>query len=214
MNSFDFSKVARFVGQYIRNDCFTELQDLHMWLADERPQGMNDPDVKALAYWLSQAVDYAKSGVKVDLYKDVINAPRFKVGRAKPDFLRGVNQETPDDTNKEYYLSSKLLGKIYRTISKIEYRIPDILDDTPLQEKVAHFWKEQFRNIDAELGDIAPLQEHIKETIDKWFRSEIHGEMYRYRYVPRSRFDCSRCPECRLYGFRYSGACLVRGMFR
>ncbi|KAH8749592.1 RNA-dependent RNA polymerase, partial [Hyaloscypha finlandica] len=131
MNSFDFSEVAKFIGQYIRNDCFAELQDLHMWLADERPRGMNDPDVKALAYWLSQAVDYAKSGVKVDLYENVINAAGFSVGRAKPDFLRGVDRETPDDVKREYYPSSKVLGSIYRTISKVEYPIPDILDDTP-----------------------------------------------------------------------------------
>ena len=62
IGDFDIGELAKFIGQYIKNDCFTELQDLHMCLADERNGGMKHPDVIAMTGLLSRAVDYAKSG--------------------------------------------------------------------------------------------------------------------------------------------------------
>lgn len=40
MKDFDVEGLAKFIGQYFRNDCFAELQDIHMCLADERAGGM------------------------------------------------------------------------------------------------------------------------------------------------------------------------------
>jgi len=80
MNEFDIGEVAQFIGEYIRNDYFVELQDYFMSLADSKGEaGMNHEDVKAMGKWLSQAIDYAKSGVKVDLDGDVLGKKEFRM---------------------------------------------------------------------------------------------------------------------------------------
>ena len=139
IGSFDSKELSRFVSQYIQNDCFAELQDTLMCLADQKPTGMNDEDVKDLAKWLSQAVDYAKSGNKVDLTENVLNHSNFEFA-AKPDFLRAVNLKAFYDAKGEYYESSGLLGRIYRMVKEVQFIYPEVLDNAGLRDKVADAW--------------------------------------------------------------------------
>ena len=160
MKEFDVAELAKFIGQYIRNDCFDELQQIHMRLADER--GMKNLDVMNLAHWLSQAVDYAKSGVKVDLYADVIKRENFRVRAAKPDFQRSLEHEMTYDSKEEFYQSQNVLGRIYRSVSSLEFNVPDKISDSELREAIV-----------TDLG----LENNPTETIG----SELHTALFSYR---------------------------------
>jgi hypothetical protein len=46
LKSFDIGNLAEFMGQYVRYDCFDELDAIFMRLADKRPTGMKDKDVQ------------------------------------------------------------------------------------------------------------------------------------------------------------------------
>lgn len=131
MRPFDITEVARFIGQYVENDCFAELQERLMCLADGKPQGLQDKGVKKLGPWLSKAVDYAKNGEAVQLAQDVLGDPDFQV-RAKPDFVRALNHKVGYDLNGEYYASDRLLGRLYRSIQQKQYVIPENVDRSGL----------------------------------------------------------------------------------
>lgn len=131
LKSFDISRLTGFIGHFIKNHCFEDLQDILMSLADQREGGMKHDDVKALAKWLSKAVDYAKSGEVVDLTKDVLQDPRFKV-LEKPDFLCALNGKALHDPKAKYHESSSVLGKIYREHIHMKYTLPRRLDNLTL----------------------------------------------------------------------------------
>lgn len=108
---FDINEVAQFIGDYVRNDCFADPEDLITCLADQTRTGMNDKRVKELAPWLSKAVGYAKSGKEVNLIKDIFEKPEFRVV-GKPDFLIPLKNKSLLDSRGEYYSSPNLLGRI------------------------------------------------------------------------------------------------------
>ncbi|KAF4472950.1 RNA-dependent RNA polymerase [Fusarium albosuccineum] len=136
---FDIDQLATFITQYIRNDCFAELEHRLLALADQKDNGMNDSDVKNLALWLSQAVDYAKSGKAVDLVADVFKNPKFKVSES-PDFLRALGQRGAVDSGAGFYQSSNLLGRLYRKFQGIPYNFVSRLDNRSLIDKLAKAW--------------------------------------------------------------------------
>lgn len=80
------------------------------WLiiADQSRDGILDPDCIKLAALHSDAVDYPKSGQSVP----VNQIPRLKFN-AKPDWNA---PETIKANNKNYYLSSRAIGKLFRLI--------------------------------------------------------------------------------------------------
>ncbi|MCJ1463057.1 hypothetical protein MMC07_001661, partial [Pseudocyphellaria aurata] len=121
---FNISRLADFVGHFVQNHCFDDLQDVLMCLADEREGGLNHDDTKDLARWLSKAVDYAKNGEVVDLTKDVLKNSRFRPTRI-PDFLCALNRKAYYDPEERYYESSSLLGKLYRANRGKQYKIPN-----------------------------------------------------------------------------------------
>lgn len=152
---FDVGELTKFIGQYIRNDCFSELQDLHMALADRRDGGLHNQDVKDLAPWLNQALDYAKSGVKVDLVEDVVGNPQFQVS-PKPDFLKPLGRWELYDSKGEYVPSEHLLGRIYRKFKDVEYAIPERVDNGNLERKVSVSLGRGSKEQDALLSARAP----------------------------------------------------------
>lgn len=145
MKPFDINEVADFIPQYIRNDCFDVLQDKLMCLADQSPRGLRDDVVKGMGKWLSKAVDYAKSGQKVDLAEDVLGEEKFQTC-AKPDFLRAFGRRSHRHFRGEYYQSPQLLGRLYREFEGQRYDTPDIaIDNTNIQAGVSKAWQEWFR---------------------------------------------------------------------
>lgn len=145
---FDIGSLANFMGQYIRYDCFDELETMFMRLADQNPDGMKDEDVKKLAPWLSQAVDFAKNGLKVDLKELFAQHPEFKV-QGISSFQRPVFQSMNNfsDANGEYYQSSKLLGKIYQKNIDTGFSVLNAVDNRGLQEVLATVWREKQKQL-------------------------------------------------------------------
>lgn len=72
-----------------------------MCLAEMKPDGLRDDDVKKLGPWLPKAVDYAKNGETVKLAEDVLKIEEFRV-EAKPDFVHAINHKTGYDPKSEY----------------------------------------------------------------------------------------------------------------
>lgn len=181
---FDIGSLATFIGQYIRYDCFDELEAIFMSLADRKQDGMKDKDVKELARWLSQAVDFAKNGKKVDLNELFVTNPEFKV-QMKPHFQRPVFQSLGgfDDASSEYYPSSKLLGRIYQI--NISTTFPELkaIDNSGLQEILATVWKKK--------------QEELAEA---WEKKREENKKQKKNWKGKLRPDIHYMPEISMSG--------------
>ncbi|KAJ6490593.1 RNA dependent RNA polymerase-domain-containing protein [Mycena vitilis] len=103
--------IADFVVNYINSDVLGLLSDRLLVIADQSQEGMHDNDCKKLAALCSQAVDYPKQGIPVDL--DNNRLPRTLI-RCKPDW-HAAEVVSPRET--DYYASSKALGDLYRAIT-------------------------------------------------------------------------------------------------
>ncbi|KAH6989694.1 RNA dependent RNA polymerase-domain-containing protein [Ilyonectria sp. MPI-CAGE-AT-0026] len=182
MNPFDIEELARFIAQYIQNDCFAQLEHRLLALAESKARGMNDPDVKDLAKWLSKAVDYAKSGERVNLASDVFSKVEFRV-QENPDFLRALGGNAVIDSSAGYYKSPNLLGTLYRTFKSIEYHSPDEseMKNEDIIARLAEVWKTEeqehnnptpdllqfFKEVDTQLG-------HYKEKFWRGSSPEVN----------------------------------------
>ncbi|KAJ3531258.1 hypothetical protein NM208_g8957 [Fusarium decemcellulare] len=173
--SFDIGQLAEFITQYIRNDCFAELEHRLLALADKKANGMNDADVKDLAQWLSQAVDYAKSGKAVDLVADVFKNPKFKVSES-PDFLRALGRRGAIDSGTGFYQSSNLLGRLYRKFEGIPYNFVSRLDNRSLIDKLAKAWPvEDKQDTLSQRDGVLYSDNDLRQ-----FRGKLNGHMESY----------------------------------
>ncbi|KAJ6502132.1 RNA dependent RNA polymerase-domain-containing protein [Mycena sanguinolenta] len=103
--------ICDFVVEYINSDVLGLLSDRLLVIADQSKEGMYDSACVYLAELCSQAVDYPKQGIAVDL--DKTNLPR-KLIRCNPDW-HAAEVVSPRDT--DYYRSEKALGELYRGIT-------------------------------------------------------------------------------------------------
>ncbi|KAM5531730.1 hypothetical protein V8D89_014579 [Ganoderma adspersum] len=101
--------ICDFIVEYINSDVLGLLSDRHLIIADQSREGTNDPSCIYLAELCSQAVDYPKNGIPVDIH----DSPRFLI-RAKPDWKMAEDND-PRDT--DYYLSPRALGELFRNIA-------------------------------------------------------------------------------------------------
>jgi RNA dependent RNA polymerase len=129
--AFDIGDLAEFIGNYIRNDCFEDLQNLLMNIADLEMNGMHHPHAQELAPWLSKAVDYPKNGREVNLVRNIYADQRFRASE-RPDFIPPLKSHPDYNHQTTCYKSWNPLGNIYRMIQKIEYKAPECIDDEPL----------------------------------------------------------------------------------
>ncbi|KAK6005708.1 hypothetical protein QM012_007350 [Aureobasidium pullulans] len=134
--------MSSFFVEFMKIDHLGTICHRHLQIADQKPNGVFDPDCITLASMASAAVDYSKTGVSVSL--DL--APRAP--SAKPDFMAPsprvileadgfaslediAQREEEDDTDPiadlddlrtvRYYRSEKALGHLYRAIDEQEY---------------------------------------------------------------------------------------------
>ncbi|RSL51671.1 hypothetical protein CEP51_015169 [Fusarium floridanum] len=184
---FDVAQLAAFIAKYIRNDCFEVLQRRLLSLADMKEKGMNDPDVKDLAKWLSRAVDYAKSGKEVDLVGDVLKNPKFTVDR-KPDFLRAVGHRAVADSSAGHQQSESLLGRLYRKFQIIDYHQVEDMDHRPLIDNLAGVW---------ELTNEEDTPVLIQDSYLHDFNVEIWRQLELYRAFMKAH-------DCPISGTNYS----------
>ncbi|KAL8665874.1 MAG: hypothetical protein Q9168_007610 [Polycauliona sp. 1 TL-2023] len=129
------SDMTEFFVKFMENDQLGRLATLHQTLADQKPQGVFDPDCILLAEMCSTAVDFSKTGIAVDLTK----IPRSS--NVKPDFQapgprvlieKSISIEDKDEQDVDeddidvvdeapvtrYYESTKVLGQLYRAIDE------------------------------------------------------------------------------------------------
>ncbi|EGN95598.1 hypothetical protein SERLA73DRAFT_162413 [Serpula lacrymans var. lacrymans S7.3] len=101
--------VCDFVVEYIHSDVVGLVSDKHIVIADQSKHGTLDQNCLKLSALHSQAVDYPKNGIKVD----ISFLPRSLIPY-KPDW-HAAEVDSPRKT--DYYESSRALGYLYRNIT-------------------------------------------------------------------------------------------------
>ncbi|KAH9989051.1 RNA dependent RNA polymerase-domain-containing protein [Russula compacta] len=101
--------VCRFIVEYINSDVMGLLANRHMVIADQSKDGVFDKHCMDIAKLYSQAVDYAKNGVPVDISN---NFPRPLI-KFKPDWEKA---EVTGARELDYYESDRALGHLFRNI--------------------------------------------------------------------------------------------------
>ncbi|KAL1728439.1 RNA dependent RNA polymerase-domain-containing protein [Schizophyllum commune] len=102
--------ICNFIVEYINSDVVGLLSDRLLVIADQSKNGIFDEDCVKIAKLCSQAVDYPKQGIPVDLENG--NLPR-PLMRQKPDWHAA---EVIRPRDNDYYRSDKALGRLYRNI--------------------------------------------------------------------------------------------------
>ncbi|RCI16265.1 hypothetical protein L249_3184 [Ophiocordyceps polyrhachis-furcata BCC 54312] len=127
--------MADFFIDFMRTDILGLIATRHQILADDREEGTEDPDCIKLAEMHSTAVDFSKTGIPV-------NPQEMPQGqRIRPDFLAPAppvkmyehgqvahiededgDKDEDDDgmgpTKYKYYMSEKILGRLYRGVDE------------------------------------------------------------------------------------------------
>lgn len=104
--------VCDFIIEYIDSDVLGLLSDRHLILADQSKEGTRDPGCIRLAELCSQAVDYPKNGVPVDIQ----DSPRWLIPY-KPDWKK-AEDNAPRKT--DYYTSDRALGELFRNVQLLD----------------------------------------------------------------------------------------------
>lgn len=127
--------IVDFLIDFMQNDRLGLISTRHLITADQKDEGTFHPDCIRMAQMHSTAVDFPKTGIKVEM------AQLPKCGRVRPDFMAPGphllvdiketqlgqerdprdNEEEDDEfgnTPTRYYESPKILGKLYRTIDE------------------------------------------------------------------------------------------------
>ncbi|KAI9261119.1 RNA dependent RNA polymerase-domain-containing protein [Sporodiniella umbellata] len=101
------SDIKKFFVNYINNDNLGQIANAHLATADASDKGALDGKCIKLAHLHSEAVDFPKSGKPAVLSDDLV-VKKF------PDFMQ--------KKDKESYASTKVLGNIFRSIDKSDYK--------------------------------------------------------------------------------------------
>ncbi|KAF8643903.1 hypothetical protein AX16_008919 [Volvariella volvacea WC 439] len=166
--------ICNFIVDYIKSDVLGLLSDRLLIIADQSKEGMYDSDCKDLAELCSQAVDYPKQGIPVDLSSIKF---RPQLIRARPDWHAAeVGPRHYRET--DYYISSRALGHLYRAID---------IDDVD-------------NNLTQEPGDVPPDVNPISIAIWRKIRPVMDGKVIQslasevqnlhMRYVEELRYIC------------------------
>lgn len=125
--------IVDFFLDFMQNNLLGLISHRHLVVADQKLEGVKHPDCLMLAEMASTAVDFPKTGIKVDKFK----IPRCSP--AKPDFMapgprmfvqkdRALykmedydEDDADDDVQVSYYESEKVLGHLYRAIDEKKF---------------------------------------------------------------------------------------------
>ncbi|KAJ3896699.1 RNA dependent RNA polymerase-domain-containing protein [Lentinula edodes] len=162
-----------FIIEYFNSDVLGILSDRLLVIAGESfSKGFFDPDCVKLATLCSQAVDYPKKGVRVDISGNKL--PRSLI-RAKPDWHAA---EVIDPRKSDYYESTRALGYMYREIKPEDITLPADLSNST---KPPEFRTEAITQLlqDSVLQYLPFFDEDRKENdIDLLFRNYIDNLRY------------------------------------
>ncbi|KAJ2982763.1 hypothetical protein NUW58_g6374 [Xylaria curta] len=171
-NTFDVKNLTGFIGNYIRNDCFRELQSLLMCLADGSGDGLKDQKCKDLAPKLSEAVDYPKSGQAVNLAIDVLTNPNYVVYH-RPTFLFPIDQRDARDDYPNYQRSEKLLGSVTRIEGvtlihlRVEFVPPGQGSILQLRGEITEVWHSKTEVPPHLADDLEKVREFLRSLIPR-----------------------------------------------
>ncbi|KAF8151715.1 RNA dependent RNA polymerase-domain-containing protein [Crassisporium funariophilum] len=107
----NMNDICDFIVEYINSDILGLLSIRHLQIADQSSEGIFDEDCLKLAELCSQAVDYKKQGIPVNMGPD--DLPKTLI-RCKPDW---AGAEETSTRKSDYYESSRALGVLYRSES-------------------------------------------------------------------------------------------------
>ncbi|KAI1797142.1 RdRP-domain-containing protein [Ganoderma leucocontextum] len=166
--------ICNFFMEYMQSDVVGLVADLHLTIADQSKDGTFDKDCMLLAGLCSQAVDYPKNGVPVNIE----NMPH-KLIHAKPDWKK---PEDNDHRPADYYESTRALGALFRTIEIQPITAPsssypngtplDPINERPLSDAISAALRPaiqrhlgRFNNSVAGVSAVEPLFRHYAREL-------------------------------------------------
>ncbi|OCB86696.1 hypothetical protein A7U60_g6154 [Sanghuangporus baumii] len=150
--------VCDFVVKYINSDVMGVLADEHLIRADQSADGVRDPGCLLLAKLCSQAVDYPKNGMEVDISRLPPKLIPFK-----PDWKKN---EAGDEHRTDFYRSERAVGEIFRRVEKVAScaDLDDRGESSYLQVSEHPVYKALKSTVDAKLRDSCVRQTTEEEV--------------------------------------------------
>ncbi|KAE8376072.1 RNA dependent RNA polymerase-domain-containing protein [Aspergillus bertholletiae] len=174
--------MAAFFVEFMQSDILGLIAIRHMIMADQAQLGTRDASCRILAELHSQAVDFSKTGIPVNMG----DMPR--VTRVRPDFLAPgpqtrlynkskigleqhvshANYDGDDDADAEepyrYYKSERILGKLYRAIDEQNIWRKHVLSESITDD--GSFWKDLMEDCLRRCESLTrtPREEHLEQS--------------------------------------------------
>ncbi|KXX75961.1 putative RNA-dependent RNA polymerase SHL2 [Madurella mycetomatis] len=115
----DLQDVADWFVEFMKSDHIGQISMKHVILADLK--GTPDPKCIQVAEIHSKAVDFAKSGVAVDM-RQLPKMPKLRPHFLKPENLHEDAEEDEQDIDQhpryDYYYSGRILGQLYTRVDE------------------------------------------------------------------------------------------------
>jgi RNA-dependent RNA polymerase len=156
--------ICDFIVEYINSDVLGLLSVRHLIIADQSKLGTLDPSCMRLAELCSQAVDYPKNGIPVDIDNPPI--PRTLI-RCKPDWQAA---EVVNPRGTDYYTSSRALGELYRgiTIADPENITEETISQGALDDPISRALKPYILSQIHPYTDPDGRNQHIREVFQRY----------------------------------------------
>ncbi|KAI9028179.1 RNA dependent RNA polymerase-domain-containing protein [Phycomyces nitens] len=107
VNNINVLHIEKFFVSFVSNDNLDQIVEAYTAIADQSKLGALDGHCSRLAELYSQATDFPNTGIPAEFPLD-LRVKKF------PDFMQ--------NKDKESYESTKILGKIFRTIDPMYYK--------------------------------------------------------------------------------------------
>ncbi|KAL5489956.1 hypothetical protein ACEPAI_4789 [Sanghuangporus weigelae] len=163
--------VCDFVVKYINSDVMGVLADEHLIRADQSADGVRDPGCLLLAKLCSQAVDYPKNGMEVDISRLPPKLIPFK-----PDWKKN---EAEDEHRTDFYRSERAVGEIFRRVEKVASctDFDDRGESSYIQVSEHPVYKALKSTVDAKLRD-SRVRQTTEEEVRRIFRHYYNELQY------------------------------------
>ncbi|KAJ4007046.1 hypothetical protein NW752_010460 [Fusarium irregulare] len=197
--------IADFFINFMKTDILGVIATRHVILADHYDEGTPHPDCITLAGLHSTAVDFSKTGIPAN-FEALPKNPRFR-----PDFLaaapplelydkgqvahiREVNEIDNDDdpmahAKYKYYLSEKILGRLYRQVDEKKIWDEDI--NRHINTAGPSVWDQLLTIVQNEVYKYKLDIDWTRKSEEAWkirglYDSSILAKMWQFSENPRS----------------------------
>ncbi|KAK7429551.1 hypothetical protein QQZ08_003930 [Neonectria magnoliae] len=196
--------ITDFFIDFMKTDLLGVIATRHVILADAKDEGTLDLDCVVLANMHSIAVDFSKTGIPVS-FSELPRPPRFR-----PDFLATappvelhdlgqigfINDSEDDDegatmtsVKHKYYLSEKILGRLFRNVDEKKIWDEDIQRKAPTGGPSV--WDQLLGLVEARLAKYDLDIDWERKSQEAWkirnlYDTSISNLMFDYSENPRS----------------------------